>query len=193
VPVSFLFFLIGTAMFAYYQARPDLLPAEIAARPNQILPFFIVKGLPVVITGLLIAAIFAAGMTRFPQPHQRRDDCARDYFKRFVDPGVRGLRACAFCSGDRGIGGAGRGLRAGDDARQERARCVVGDAIHFSGGMLACFCWVFLPEGAERRGGGRRGAGCAGDRMGVRVAEDVAAAVDDPSNLSIVLARRSSF
>jgi len=94
VPVSFLFFLIGTAMFAYYQARPDLLPAEIAARPDQILPFFIVKGLPVGITGLLIAAIFAAGMSTVSTSlNSGATIVLEDYFKRFVDPGVRGLRA----------------------------------------------------------------------------------------------------
>ena len=94
VPVSFLFFLIGTAMFAYYQARPDLLPAEIAARPDQILPFFIVKGLPVGITGLLIAAIFAAGMSTVSTSlNSGATIVLEDYYKRFVDPGVRDLRA----------------------------------------------------------------------------------------------------
>jgi len=100
VPVSFLFFLIGTALFAYYHARPDLLPAEIAARPDQILPFFIVKGLPVGITGLLIAAIFAAGMSTVSTSlNSGATIILEDYYKRFVDPQVQDSRALRVLQG----------------------------------------------------------------------------------------------
>jgi SSS family solute:Na+ symporter len=61
VPVSLFFFFIGTALFAYYYVSPSLLPA---GTPNDdVFPYFIVHGLPVGITGLLIAAICAAGMS----------------------------------------------------------------------------------------------------------------------------------
>ena len=65
VPVSMVFFYIGTALFAYYTAQPDLLPAElkIPGAGDKVFPHFIVNGLPVGITGLLIASIFAAGMS----------------------------------------------------------------------------------------------------------------------------------
>jgi SSS family solute:Na+ symporter len=61
LPVSFFFFLIGTALFVYYKTQPGLLPEGIAN--DQVFPYFIVHGLPVGITGLLVAAIFAAGMS----------------------------------------------------------------------------------------------------------------------------------
>ncbi len=61
VPVSFLFFLIGTALFVYYQAQPELLPSDITG--DQVFPYFIANVLPVGFTGLLIAAIFSAGMS----------------------------------------------------------------------------------------------------------------------------------
>ncbi len=61
VPVSALFFLIGTSLYAFYQVQPDLLPAEITS--DQVFPYFIVHQLPAGITGLLVAAIFAAGMS----------------------------------------------------------------------------------------------------------------------------------
>ncbi len=61
LPVSLVFFYIGTALFSYYTARPDLLPAEIEG--DKVFPYFIVNGLPKGITGLLIASIFAAGMS----------------------------------------------------------------------------------------------------------------------------------
>jgi SSS family solute:Na+ symporter len=87
VPVSFLFFAIGTSMFAYYQARPELLPPEIAARPDQILPYFIVKGLPVGVTGLLIASIFAAGMSTIATSlNSGATILLVDYYKRYVNP-----------------------------------------------------------------------------------------------------------
>ncbi len=65
LPVSLIFFYIGTALYSYYTAQPDLLPAELRApgAGDKVFPHFIVNGLPRGITGLLIAAIFAAGMS----------------------------------------------------------------------------------------------------------------------------------
>ena len=63
IPVSALFFLIGSALYSYYTAHPHLLPADIAGKPDYVFPFFIVNGLPVGLRGLLIASIFAAGMS----------------------------------------------------------------------------------------------------------------------------------
>lgn len=61
VPVSLIFVFIGTALFSYYQAQPDLLPA--GTKADEVFPYFIVHGLPTGITGLVIAAIFSAGMS----------------------------------------------------------------------------------------------------------------------------------
>ncbi len=61
LPVSFLFFIIGTALFVYYKVQAGLLPEYITG--DQVFPYFIVNGLPVGVTGLLIAAIFSAGMS----------------------------------------------------------------------------------------------------------------------------------
>ena len=61
VPVSLIFVFIGTALFSYYNAQPELLPAGTSA--DQVFPHFIVHGLPTGITGLVIAAIFSAGMS----------------------------------------------------------------------------------------------------------------------------------
>jgi len=65
IPVSALFFFIGTALFAYYQAHPGALPVELqnTAEPERIYAHFIVTQLPVGLTGLLIAAVFAAAMS----------------------------------------------------------------------------------------------------------------------------------
>ncbi len=65
IPVSLVFFLIGTALFSFYEANPSALPAELqdASMSDRIFPYFIVNNLPAGFTGLLIASIFAAGMS----------------------------------------------------------------------------------------------------------------------------------
>ncbi|MBQ6209332.1 MAG: sodium:solute symporter [Prevotella sp.] len=63
IPVSALFFLIGSVLYSYYTAHTGMLPDEIAAKPDYVFPYFIVHGLPVGLRGLLIASIFAAGMS----------------------------------------------------------------------------------------------------------------------------------
>ncbi|MDT0677642.1 sodium:solute symporter [Autumnicola musiva] len=65
IPVSLLFFMIGTALFAYYKVQPGLLPENLQSivEADKIFPFFIVTELPKGVTGLLIASIFAAGMS----------------------------------------------------------------------------------------------------------------------------------
>ena len=62
IPVSAIFFLIGTALYTYYQVYPELLPAE-RIKADYVFPLFIVNQLPTGLTGLLIASIFAAGMS----------------------------------------------------------------------------------------------------------------------------------
>lgn len=61
IPVSLVFVYIGTALFAYYTARPGLLPAGTPS--DQVFPWFIVHGLPTGLTGLVIASLFSAGMS----------------------------------------------------------------------------------------------------------------------------------
>ena len=85
IPVSALFFLIGTALYSYYTARPDLLPMEIAQKPDYVFPYFIVNGLPVGLRGLLIASIFAAGMsTVSTSVTSAATIILTDYYKPFI-------------------------------------------------------------------------------------------------------------
>lgn len=64
VPVSALFLFIGTALFAYYHSAATL-PAELqdVGKSDRVFPYFIVNVLPPGLTGLLVASIFAAGMS----------------------------------------------------------------------------------------------------------------------------------
>jgi len=62
IPVSAVFFLIGTCLYSYYYVNPWLLPAE-GLKADFVFPYFIVQQLPTGMTGVLIASIFAAGMS----------------------------------------------------------------------------------------------------------------------------------
>ena len=67
VPVAALFFLIGSLLFSFYHASPELLETLVAQYPDdhadKVLPHFIATQLPPGAAGLLIAAIFAAAMS----------------------------------------------------------------------------------------------------------------------------------
>ncbi|MBV6640169.1 MAG: sodium/solute symporter [Cyclobacteriaceae bacterium] len=62
VPVTIIFFLLGTALYAFYTSNPERLAIT---NPNidSVFPQFIVSEMPVGISGLLIASIFAAAMS----------------------------------------------------------------------------------------------------------------------------------
>ena len=60
--VSILFYWVGAALYVYYQkAHVAALPEGIGQ--NDVFPYFIVNGLPVGVTGLIVAAICAAAMS----------------------------------------------------------------------------------------------------------------------------------
>jgi len=58
VPLAAMTYMVGTALFAFYTAQPDLLPAGI--RADQVFPHFIHTQLPVGVKGLVLAAVAAA-------------------------------------------------------------------------------------------------------------------------------------
>lgn len=65
IPVSFVFLSIGTGLFAYYQAGAAELGNALAdpVPGDRVFPYFIVHSLPAGVSGLLIASVFAAGMS----------------------------------------------------------------------------------------------------------------------------------
>lgn len=85
LPVSAIFFLIGTALYSYYTVYPSLLPAHIAEKPDYVFPYFIVSSLPVGVRGLLLASIFAAGMSTVATSITSSSTILlHDYFDRFT-------------------------------------------------------------------------------------------------------------
>jgi sodium-coupled monocarboxylate transporter 8/12 len=63
VPVFIVFYATGIVLWAFYQVKGDPLAAGQITKADQILPYFVIRELPVGLPGLLIAAIYAASMS----------------------------------------------------------------------------------------------------------------------------------
>ena len=89
LPVSAMFFFIGTALFAFYTQQPELMGGGInpADTPDKVFPYFIVSQLPPGVTGLLIAAIAAAAMSTVDSSlNSSATLILRDVYKRYFRP-----------------------------------------------------------------------------------------------------------
>lgn len=148
IPVSLLFFLIGTALYSYYQAMPELLPTNLQGTENvdKIFPFFIVTALPTGITGLLIASIFAAGMSTISTSiNSSATVILSDHYQRYIQKNsanqnsMKVLYISSFCMGALGImiGLALNGVDSALDAWWALASI-------FSGGILGLFLLGFI-------------------------------------------------
>jgi len=149
VPVSLLFVFIGTALFSYYTAQPELLPEGIAG--DRVFPYFIINGLPQGITGLLIAAIFAAGMsTVSTSVNSSATVVLTDFVNRLAPKGItekRNMKVLYLTSAILGVLGVLVGLA------MIRVQGVL-DAWWklssiFSGGMLGLFLLGFIVKKAR--------------------------------------------
>ena len=121
IPISLLFFAIGTALYSYYQTQPELLvqvqleaaaqsmpeldptdervfakatslkPSEYA---DKVLPHFIANELPPGLAGLLIAALLAAAMSSVDTSlNSSATVFLKDIYGRYFDPEVSERRA----------------------------------------------------------------------------------------------------
>lgn len=62
LPATIIFFGIGTLLFIFYSEMPDRLSPSITNN-DSIFPWYIVKELPIGVSGLLVAGIFSAAMS----------------------------------------------------------------------------------------------------------------------------------
>lgn len=86
VPVSLCFLFIGAALFSFYHSGAAQLPAELqtTGSADRIFPYFIVHELPAGLTGLLIASVFAAGMSTISTSFNSSATVfLTDYYKRY--------------------------------------------------------------------------------------------------------------
>jgi len=154
LPVSLIFFYIGTALFSYYTAQPGLLPDElkIPGAADRVFPYFIATGLPAGLTGLLIAAIFSAGMSTVSTSlNSTATIVLSDYYKRYFSKAanekssMRVLHFSSFITGILGIGIAL--LLVGVESVLDAWWAL---ASIFSGGMLGLFLLGFIIKRAIR-------------------------------------------
>ncbi|PCI32529.1 MAG: sodium:solute symporter [Alphaproteobacteria bacterium] len=61
LPGSVLFYLVGTALYVFYQSHPERMDPSLSI--DATFPLFIAAELPIGVTGLIIAGIFAASMS----------------------------------------------------------------------------------------------------------------------------------
>ncbi|HYG22056.1 MAG TPA: sodium:solute symporter [Verrucomicrobiae bacterium] len=155
LPISAVFFFIGTGLFAFYSARPELLPASVDAlnKPDSVFPHFIVAQLPVGVTGLVIASIFAAAQSTVSSSV----NCSAtlilcDVYQRYFRPAasewesMRVLHVATLVFGVAGIGMALAMMQI-----KNALDAWWGLASIFSGGMLGLFLLGLLATRAGNR------------------------------------------
>ena len=103
VPVSFLFFFIGTALYAYYDLNPAMiaeLKQQVSVEKNipfealkasdygdRVLPFFMKSQIPKGLLGLLLAALLSAGMSTMSSGmNSSATVFLKDIYLRYVRP-----------------------------------------------------------------------------------------------------------
>jgi SSS family solute:Na+ symporter len=150
IPVSFVFFYIGTALFSFYTAQPDLLPDELKmpGAGDRVFPYFIAAAFPPGLTGFLVAAIFSAGMsTVSTSVNSTATIVLSDYYKRYFNKdaseksSMRVLYSSSFLFGMLGIVVALS--LAGVESVLDTWWSL---ASIFSGGMLGLFLLGYIPK-----------------------------------------------
>jgi SSS family solute:Na+ symporter len=105
LPVSMLFFFIGSALYAYFQQHPDLIEAvkqQVAIDKNvavtaltpadygdKVLPHFMVTKVPAGLLGLIIAAILSAAMSTISSGmNSSATVFLKDIYQRYIDKDI---------------------------------------------------------------------------------------------------------
>lgn len=116
LPISALFLFIGSGLYAFYAAQPELLPEALRASGmnDRVFPHFIVTRLPQGVVGVVIAAISAAAMSTISSSlNSSATVLMSDVYARFMRPAAsdrertRFLRVATVILG---IGGTGAAL-----------------------------------------------------------------------------------
>ena len=142
LPISVLFLFIGTALFGYYHSA-ETLPLELQdiAKADRVFPYFIVNALPPGLTGLMIASIFAAGMSTISTSFNSSATVfLTDYYNRYINKNASNkqhMRVLYFSSAIIGLIGVGIGIAMIDVKSALDAWWKLSSI--FSGGMLGLF------------------------------------------------------
>ena len=103
---SFVFFVMGVALWSFYRAHPGALPAGV--KPDAVLPVFIARELPTGVSGLVLAAVAAATMSTLSSNLNSAASAFTTDFYRRLRKGQRELLCGKVCTVAVGLfGGAG--------------------------------------------------------------------------------------
>ncbi|MDH7568085.1 MAG: hypothetical protein QHJ73_00690, partial [Armatimonadota bacterium] len=86
IPLGYLFYFIGTALFVYYTANPDPRVTQMAAegKLDALYAYFVVTRMPQGLAGLVIAAFVAAAQSTISSSMNSASAvCVEDFYKRF--------------------------------------------------------------------------------------------------------------
>jgi SSS family solute:Na+ symporter len=158
LPVSACFFFIGTSLYCYYTAQPELLPEHLAnewkqGKGDSIFPYFIMTCLPTGVRGVLIAAILAAAMSTISSSLNSSATLPlTDFYKRLVEPNPseqHSMRVLYMATACWGIAGTGLAIamihvKSVLDLWWQMSGVV-------SGGMLGLFLLGFLTQKINSR------------------------------------------
>jgi SSS family solute:Na+ symporter len=174
VPISLMFFFLGTCLYGYYDANPqELLPVKMAAaseilpagasqleiatlantlKPadygDKVMPYFIVHMLPVGLVGLIISALLSAAMSTISSGMNASATVfLEDIFKRHIRPDInekQGLKLLYVATTVFGLVGMGFGIA------MIGAKSILDlwwelSGI-FAGGMLGLFLLGFISD-----------------------------------------------
>ncbi len=82
IPWSFIAFGLGTVLYVYYKTHPEQLNPTLPT--DAIVPLFIVQNIPIGLSGIIIAGIFAAAMSSLDSSmHSTATVIVTDFYKRF--------------------------------------------------------------------------------------------------------------
>lgn len=148
IPVSAVFFMIGTGLYAFYKVHPGVLPDGVGA--DYVFPFFIVNELPVGLTGLLIASIFAAGMSTIATSVTSSSTIIlTDYYQRFRKHAGNRERMLVLKLSSVGVGVAGILVAFAFMSVHSALDAWWALASIFSGGMLGLFLLGYISRKAR--------------------------------------------
>jgi SSS family solute:Na+ symporter len=144
--------LLGVFLFIFYQHFPTLLPADLT--PDQVMPHFVNTQVPPIVTGALVAAVFAAAMSSLDSAlNSMAAALTVDFLKRFR-PGVSEAARLRFAKVVVVVAGI-IGIWVGIYSARTEAPLI--DLIltfmgYFAGGLLGLFLLGMLTKRANGHG-----------------------------------------
>ena len=146
--VSILFYWVGAALYVYYKvSHVAALPESVGQ--NDVFPYFIVNGLPVGVTGLIVAAICAAAMSSLSSSiNSLSNTSERDFLGWDESTGMGGLKRAKIWTVVWGVLGVFFALFAATQQGSLLKNALFFTGL-FTGPLLGMFLLAFFVKGLK--------------------------------------------